>query len=248
MLPTDSLLDRLSSELTSNGFAMIKGLFNPIEVAQLSSLADSIDSSEWRTLPGRTRFAVRDVQLRSPELAAAVRDSSLMGLARKVLGLGAQPVGAILFDKPIGANWKVPPHQDLLIPVKKKVDVAGYSGWCLKQGVQYVSPPDDVLREMLAFRVHLDSCPADAGALRVIPGSHTRRLHATDWSTSSASDFSVCQAEVGDCLMMRPLLIHRSNTANNPNRRRVLHVLMTARNLTGGLELTWPAADSIDPS
>ncbi len=104
MLPTDSLVDRLNTELTTSGFAMIKGLINTAEVAQLSSLADSIDSSEWRTLPGRTRFAVRDIQLRSPELAVAVRASSLMGLARKVLGVGAQPVGAILFDKPIGAN------------------------------------------------------------------------------------------------------------------------------------------------
>ena len=228
---------------------MIEGLIAPSEVAHFSRLADAIETLEWRTLPGRTQFAVRDVQLRSPELAMAVGDSSLMDLARRILGPRVQPVGAILFDKPIGANWKVPPHQDLFIPVKQQMDVPGYSGWCMKQGVQYVSPPDNVLREMLAFRIHLDPCPADAGALRVIPGSHTQRLRSTDWSASSAEDFRVCEAEAGDCLLMRPLLIHRSNTASNPVRRRVLHVLLTGRNLSGGLELTWPKSDeSIVPS
>ena len=127
--------------------------------------------------------------------------------------------------------------------MKKQMDVQGYSGWCMKQGVQYVSPPDDVLKEMLAFRIHLDPCPTDAGALRVIPASHTRRLCSTDWSASSAEDFKVCEAKAGDCLLMRPLLVHRSNTASNPVRRRVLHVLMTRRELSGGLELTWPKAD-----
>ena len=96
-------------------------------------------------------------------------------------GVRAFPVRALLFDKPPEANWKVPWHQDLSIAVRHKRDITGFGPWSNKAGVLHVQPRVNVLESMLTVRIHLDDCGKQNGALRVIPGSHTRgRLTDTE--------------------------------------------------------------------
>ncbi|HEV3120848.1 MAG TPA: hypothetical protein VGY53_03045, partial [Isosphaeraceae bacterium] len=45
-----------------------------------------------------------------------------------------------------------------------------------------------------------------------------------------------CLAERGDVLVMRPLLLHASSTAERPRQRRALHLEFAAALLPGGLE------------
>ncbi|MES2792022.1 MAG: phytanoyl-CoA dioxygenase family protein [Planctomycetota bacterium] len=156
---------------------------------------------------------------------------------RVVLGAEAKPVKGILFDKTPQANWAVPWHQDLTISVQERCDVPGYDAWSEKDGVPHVQPPASLMAQILAVRIHLDDCPAENGALKIIPGSHAAgRLTdeaATQWRATVPA--VTCAAQAGDALFLRPLLLHSSAAATVPGHRRVLHFEYAAVQLPEGL-------------
>jgi ectoine hydroxylase-related dioxygenase (phytanoyl-CoA dioxygenase family) len=166
-------------------------------------------------------------------LAAAFR-----ALAETALPAPAFPVRAILFDKTPGANWKVPWHQDLAIAVAERHEVEGFGPWSVKDGVPHVHAPVWLLERMVTFRLHLDDCPAENGALRVLPSSHRHgKLSAeqiADWRSRVPE--TVCEVPAGGVLLMRPLLLHASSAATRPGHRRVLHVEYACDRLPDGLE------------
>ena len=144
-----------------------------------------------------------------------------------------------LFDKSPTKNWLVALHQDLSIPVKRRVDSPDCSGWSEKKGKLYVQPPVRVLEQLLAIRVHIDACPATSGALRVVPRSHAQgRLDSP--RADALRTFNgevVVPVSRGGALVMRPLLLHASSKAGIPNPRRVLHFVFGPSVLP--LELQW---------
>ncbi|MGJ7526429.1 phytanoyl-CoA dioxygenase family protein [Variovorax sp. GB1P17] len=153
-----------------------------------------------------------------------------------LLAACAVAVQCTLFDKTADRNWLVALHQDTSIPAStREPDLAMPA--VIKEGEPYVQPPVDVLQSLLAVRVHLDDCGADAGPLRVVPGSH-RAGHLDDSKAQAmrADRGEVtCTAARGDALLMRPLLLHASSRARSPARRRVLHFLFGPECLPHGL-------------
>jgi hypothetical protein len=157
-----------------------------------------------------------------------------------VLPADAVAVQCTLFRKTPDCNWKVPYHQDLSIPVAEPIANPVLSGWSEKEdGHHYVQAPAHILDGMVAVRLHLDASDADAGALRVVTGSHRlgrldpKRIAAMD----KRSDEVLCTAEAGDLLLMKPLLLHASSKAQRPSGRRVLHFLFAPR--SPGYGLRW---------
>lgn len=150
----------------------------------------------------------------------------------------AVAVQCTLFDKGTDRNWLVGWHQDLAIPVREKVLDATCSGWSLKEGMTFVQPPDAVLADVIAVRVHLDDSAAGNGPLRIVPGSHrSGRLKASDaLSQRALAEEVVCTASRGDALLMRPLLLHASSKADVDTPRRVLHFLFGPSELPHGLQ------------
>lgn len=144
-----------------------------------------------------------------------------------LLSADAVAVQCTLFRKDGECNWKVPYHQDLSIPVDGRVEHPGLVGWSMKEDGHYVQPPVELLDRILAVRLHLDACGADEGALRVVPGSHRLGRLAPERiaEIDKRDEEIVCPADVGDLLLMRPLLLHASSKAARPNGRRVLHFL-----------------------
>jgi hypothetical protein len=141
------------------------------------------------------------------------------------------------FEKSADRNWLVPIHQDLSIPVAARVADAGLSGWSEKEGVLFVRPPVQVLDELLAVRIHLDTCTLEDGPLRVVAGSHTRGLISDTEAAAyrAAGKETCCVADRGDALVMRPLLLHASSKGSGQGRRRVLHFVFGPRELPCGL-------------
>ncbi len=166
---------------------------------------------------------VRDV-LSTPGWARELANcSTLTNIASIALGAEAHPVRANLFVKSNESNWCVPWHQDRVVCVRKREDVAGFSGWSVKAGLPHANAPIDVLRQIVAIRIHLDSCSAQSGPLEVVPGSHAEVLSPDQ--IASVTDHAVqLSAETGEALVMRPLLLHRSMAMKVPAVRRVLHV------------------------
>jgi len=162
---------------------------------------------------------------------------SIKSLAEAALAADPFPVRALLFDKAPVANWKVPWHQDTAIAVAERVEVAGFIGWSVKDGVPHVHPPTEILEQMVALRIHLDDCGPDNGPLRVLPGSHRHgkldEAEIEHWRRTT-TEVSCCVAQ-GDVLVMRPLLLHASSPAKLPSHRRVIHLEYACGALPDGM-------------
>jgi hypothetical protein len=238
--------DGVLSRIERDGFAVMTGIVEPSLIAELVEAIDGAPrDSAVLEREGRV-YAMRNVLRRVPLVRQLADSPALRALVEPVLGQGAFVVRGLLFDKNPGANWVVPWHQDLTIAVRHRCDVPGFGPWTMKAGIPHVRPPVGVLEQMLAVRVHLDDCDAASGPLRVLAGSHTLGIlgdgAARNWlARGPAVD---CLAGRGDALIMRPLLLHASSTAQRPRRRRVIHLEYAASPLPGGVEWFEPQEHS----
>lgn len=97
--------------------------------------------------------------------------------------------------------------------------------------------PDQVLRDIVAFRLHIDDCGENDGALRFVPGSHmSGRLSDTEAIELRDTIGEVVRpVSKGGALLLRPLTLHASSKATGESRRRVLHFVYAPRPLPSGL-------------
>jgi hypothetical protein len=149
-----------------------------------------------------------------------------------------RPVRLIVFDKSADNNWALGWHQDRTIAVRARRDVDGFGAWSVKDGIQHVAPPVAMLERMITVRVHLDDCGDDNAPLLIAPGSHKRGLVPASETASIAQSHSVqaCLARAGDAWLYRTLILHASNRAATPTRRRVIQIDYADFDLPGGLE------------
>jgi ectoine hydroxylase-related dioxygenase (phytanoyl-CoA dioxygenase family) len=231
--PVIQMSDRSFEDLRRDGFAKIEGVLSADTVRDLISVVEDLTDSD------RRKGGVRNL-LDVPEMMGLAQSRPVRELVETVLGAGARVVRGILFDKTGGANWKVPWHQDVTIAVDRRVDLEGYGPWSVKAGVQHVQPPREILEKMLSVRIHLDDCPEENGALKVIPGTHLAgKLSSESVETTVADGHAeVCAMRSGGVLLMRPLLLHASSQATLPNHRRVIHFDFAAMELPSGMNWT----------
>jgi len=173
------------------------------------------------------------------ELAALLAASGPIGtVAASLTSVRAQAVRAVLFDKTATANWVVAWHQDRTIPVVARIEVEGFTPWTTKDGVPHVAPPFDILARMVTLRVHLDPVDDTNAPLRIALGSHRRGCVAAVQAerVAASGKQGVCHAEAGDIWAYRTPILHTSDRAATPARRRVLQVDYADFDLPGGLE------------
>jgi hypothetical protein len=227
----------LVADVAASGFSLHD---NAISVEMLQAVSDELGDLAIAELQrGGQTYAARNL-LAARSVRELASSPELRALVEPILGDSSFPVRGLLFDKVPGANWNLGWHQDVVIPVAVRKDVAGFSAWSVKRGVPHVRPPVGVLENMLAVRIHLDDCDRDNGALRVIPGSHVHGILGDD-QIKSIVDREIpvlCEAARGSALLMRPLLLHSSAPAKSPRHRRIVHIEFAAGPLPGGLE--WP--------
>jgi ectoine hydroxylase-related dioxygenase (phytanoyl-CoA dioxygenase family) len=186
---------------------------------------------------GVARGGWRGVLAKSEIFRLLANEGAPAQAAREVLGPAAVVRKATLFDKTPGANWKVPWHQDLTIAVAERQEAEGFTAWSVKEGVQHVQPPAEILEQVLAIRVHLDYAGPDNGALRVIPGSHRQGRLSDEALASLRAEIpeEICTVAAGDLHLYYPLLLHASSASQNAGHRRVLHLEYSAAKLPAGL-------------
>jgi len=222
--------------LQQRGFVLVTGITGAPEIKILKSLFEKADIA--RAERGGETYGARGL-LALPQIRQLVDTPALSEHMRAFLGPDFRAVRGIFFDKTENANWPVLWHQDLSLAVTERRELPGWGNWSVKRGVPHVQPPTAVLEKMVTMRLHLDDCPADNGALRVIPGSHNQGLLSRDKvGTLTATDVEIVTAKAGDALFMRPLILHASSSAKAPSHRRVLHLEFAP----GGLlpdGLTW---------
>jgi len=159
-------------------------------------------------------------------------------IVRKHLGANAQPVRAILFDKNVETNWSLDWHQDRTIAVAKRKEVSGFKNWTIKQGIQHVEPPFELLADMVTLRIHLDDVGPDNAPLRIAPGSHKLgRLAEDDYASAIVQcGEAECLAKSGDIWSYSTPILHASKSAVRPQRRRVLQVDYSSSSLPADLQ------------
>jgi len=220
-------MSNVSANFLAQGFAVVSTVIDGNSVATISSHLDA------RPAEGAgSRGLLREGWCQT--LAAKLR-SVLTG--RQLLPDGAVAVQCTLFDKGPTRNWLVALHQDRSIPVRGKVEAPELSGWSEKEGDTFVQPPVAVLEQLTAVRLHIDDCPAESGALRVVPGSHANGV----LSQVQAEALRARRGEVlvpafeADVLLMKPLILHASSKASSVTCRRVLHFVYGPKVLPFGL-------------
>jgi ectoine hydroxylase-related dioxygenase (phytanoyl-CoA dioxygenase family) len=206
------------AQMKRNGYAIIPEVLNCTEAEELLS---KLEASQLR----RSRAGVRHL-LGHPVVSAVANDPRLLGLAQEILGDQAFPFRATLFDKSPDANWLITWHQDTAVPLREKVDAAGWGPWSVKEGVIYAHAPAAALERVVALRLHLDDSTAANGPLRIIPETHCRGvLSDSAVETIVAQEPGVtCMVEKGGIIAMKPLAIHASSKSQAESPRRVLHI------------------------
>jgi hypothetical protein len=210
------------------GFAVIPAVLLPAECSDLTRQVSTllIDGAGSRNLLEESFCTELGLKL--------LNHSQLRTYLGRNYADSLVPVQCTYFAKSSQANWLVPVHQDLSIPVAGRFSHADWGGWSVKQGQTFVQPPLEVLQSMVAVRVHLDNCGAADGPLRVVAGSHRLgKLTPEAAAGHRASDAAVLTS-AGDVLIMRPLLLHRSSKATGSSQRRVLHFVYGPAQLPDG--------------
>ena len=216
----------MKQSIEQQGFAIVPKVLTADEVVGLTVALG--------TITGAGRRGV----LTEPAVSSFSRFAKILDLVRPNLGAEPRPVRAIYFNKTAEANWLVAWHQDLAIAVEERKEVAGFTGWSVKDGIPHVQPPDELLENMLTVRVHLDDCDDTNGALQVLAGTHRLgRLSADEIQELRGKHTpTLCSTTAGDVLLMRPLLLHASGRSLGHRQRRILHIEYAGFDLPDGLE------------
>jgi ectoine hydroxylase-related dioxygenase (phytanoyl-CoA dioxygenase family) len=199
---------------------------NVLSASDIRTLLDALDEAHLVGLRrGDTLFGARNL-LTLPAVRDIANTHAIRDLVEPATGPTAKPVRATLFDKTQGANWPVLWHQDLSLALAGQHDIPGWGPWSVKAGVPHVHAPADILERMIAVRLHLDPCGSNNGPLRVVPRTHGLGRLSRDriQELRREIDETICTADVGTALLMRPLLLHASSSATTPSHRRVLHI------------------------
>ena len=221
-------------DFARDGAVVFPGVLSATDIAALRALAD-------RTVGARPGARLRDDGALDDVLAA---NGPVGALAARLTSPAARPVRAVMFDKTPEANWAVAWHQDRTLPVAARIEVQGYGPWSTKDGALHVAPPFEILARMITLRVHLDPVDAGNAPLRAALGSHRLGRVAAEDAAVRAAEHSVitCLAESGDVWAYANPILHASDRAEPPRRRRVLQVDYADFDLPGGL--TWAGLSS----
>lgn len=217
-MPIPAAKTAFAAQIALGGFAVVPGVLNDDEIA---ALAQRLEHSPLPRSRAGARHAMKHEAIR-----AVANDQRLLHLAKQVLGDGAMPFRATLFDKSPTSNWLVTWHQDTALPLKERRDAPRWGPWSIKDGINYAHAPANALEQVLALRLHLDDSTVDNGPLRVLPGTHTlgvlsdEQLHDSSMSVGAID----CLVPKGGVVAMRPLIVHASSKSRSETRRRVLHI------------------------
>lgn len=229
--------------LTKKGFTIVENIYTVDELYAIEQLINAADTSKDTFRKSENLFAIRQFLKEIPE-TNILFNGNLKKLIREVVGGNYFIVKSIYFDKPQSSNWYVSYHQDLTISVDKKTPIDGYGPWTVKQNQFAVQPPIDILENITTIRIHLDDTDENNGALRVVPGSHIKKIYRPETINWEKETEAVCTVPKGGAMLMKPLLLHSSSRTTNNKARRVIHIELSDKELPDGLQ--WSERMSIN--
>ncbi|MFA6247928.1 MAG: phytanoyl-CoA dioxygenase family protein [Mucilaginibacter sp.] len=224
-----------NQNISTNGFTVIEAIYNPEEITSILSEVNKANTDKSTFRKTDDLFAIRQFLKEVPAVSGIIFNDKLKAVINDLFGPDYFAVKSIYFDKPEKSNWFVAWHQDLTISVDKKTDLPGYGPWTVKQNQFAVQPPISIPQNNFTIRIHLDDTDEGNGALKVIPGSHLKKIYRPEtinWTTEAEH---TCNVKAGGIMIMRPLLMHASNRTTNNKPRKVIHIEFSNAELPEGI-------------
>lgn len=204
-------------QLAANGYSITKPLISYEAVVNLKKIVNREGKS----------YAIRQLINKQPEILEVLfKEKDFKELYAKLCGKGYFLTKAIYFNKPAMSNWFVGYHQDLSISAKEKQTQKDYVQWTYKEKQWGVIPSEDILKNTITLRVHLDDTNETNGALQVIPKSHLKGIIRIDehFKKEELGEEVLCKVEKGAVMLMKPLLLHASQRSMSTSDRSVIHL------------------------
>ena len=227
----DKNLRTIAKRLEYKGFGLLNHVYSKRDIRKLKARFDNYIKQNNEQV-----FGMRETLKKMPELKEIIINKNFKKLIKSI-DKNAFLTKAIYFDKSPKDNWYVTWHQDIPINVLEKKDIDGFSSWTNKKGVISVCPPEEISKNTFSMRIHLDDTTIKNGALKVIPGSHNKRLSDDEIKLITANSIPfVSEVASGGVQLIKPLLLHASSVSKVQKRRRVLHLEFSSIELPNGLE------------
>lgn len=220
MMEINSYINRLNED----GFTVIDNMYSPAEVENILQMINEADTSKETFRKPSGLFAIRQFLKEVPGTAGIIFSDKIKLLLKSLFGNRFFVVKSIYFDKPPSSNWYVSYHQDLTISVDRKSEIEGFGPWTVKQNQFAVQPPLNVLQNIITLRIHLDDTDENNGALKVIPGSHTKGICRPETIDLATEKEVSCNVLKGGVMLMKTLLLHSSGRTIDDRQRRVIHI------------------------
>lgn len=230
-------------ELNKIGFSITSEIYNEYEILKIIHSIENIKNDSQSVIKTKELFAIRQLLLIKPELWKILINKNLINLINEIGGSDYFLTKAIYFDKPKKSNWFVSYHQDLSINIIEQLDTESYINWTKKREQIGVQPPIEILENIVTIRIHLDDTDQNNGALRVIPNSHLKGIIRIESGNFETKDEVICNVKKGECMLMKPLTLHASSRTKNEQKRRVIHLEFSNKELEKPLE--WKEKKSI---
>ncbi|HEY9008734.1 MAG TPA: WYL domain-containing protein [Ohtaekwangia sp.] len=230
-------------KLSKTGSVILHHVFGKKEVNQIKMM---LHNHLRATGQPENVHALRNLLQEIPELKNLLLNSNLQHILKKI-SANLFLTKAIFFDKTPESNWYVTWHQDISIHVKEKIETEGFTGWTKKGDSYGVCPPEEILKDTFTIRIHLDDTDDTNGALKVVLGSHNKKLSDEEISLVTQSSIpNTCEVATCGIHIMKPLLLHASSKARSQKHRRVVHLEFNTADLPNGLE--WAEKTEINTS
>lgn len=191
----------MSSHFETNGWFWIRSALSANEITELR-----------KSMPGDSS-------------RVRINSSFLPNFAKSVLS-NASPVRQVFFNKSAQYNWGIGWHQDRVIAVDKKRSISGFDHWSHKAGFWHCEPPEEYLQNMVFTQIYLDDVSMDSGPTVVASKSHRfGKIEAGNiLNVVDQCDEIGCTASVGDVLVAKMLLLHKSKKSKQSTQRRILRI------------------------
>ncbi|WP_369409891.1 WYL domain-containing protein [Wocania arenilitoris] len=227
----DKNLRTIAKRLEYKGFGILNHVYTKRDIRKLKARLD-----KYLREHNEQAFGMREVLKKMPELKEILFNRNFKKLIKSI-DKDVFLTKAIYFDKSPQDNWYVTWHQDVPINVSKKIDTEGFTSWTNKKGIISVCPTEDISKKTFSMRIHLDDTSIKNGALKVIPGSHNKRLNDDEIKliTTNSIPFT-SEVASGGVQLIKPLLLHASSKTKVQKRRRVLHFEFSSIELPNHLE------------
>jgi len=220
------------TQVLEEGYGIVPEI---IDMSRILPLGSALEKEAHR----RSKAGIRHL-MSVPEVAEIASGKEMISLAKAVVGAGAVPFRATLFDKSSSSNWLVAWHQDTALPIRERREGSEWGPLSVKEGVVYAHAPREALERVVALRLHLDNSDPDNGPLRVLPGTQGLGVLTDEEIHKFSEEIKQvdCPVPASGVVLMRPLVINASSKTTSKKPRRVLHIEYAAsEELASGVKL-----------